>query len=255
MSTTPDIETWIAAGVEAGHAPDALLREMCRGGWDEMQALQLIESTLSRRLKEMNLPLSRDLIDQLPCFPHRSRQFLTSDECEYLLNFSESPAAEFGVLKGDKDYWAGRTLLPDAINDSKVTSALRRIHARVVTTTEQLLTRYVQNCPPLYADVINFARWPAGYALEPHADRENPDGSTHPYPWREFAAVIYLNTDFTGGEIYFPHLGITLTPEAGSLVIFPGSLRFLHGVTAVTRGVRHTLATFLTFDEEKEYLF
>jgi hypothetical protein len=34
--------------------------------------------------------------------------------------------------------------------------------------------------------------------------------------------------------------------------VFPGTLDYLHGVRPVTHGMRHTLASFLTFDQAHE---
>jgi predicted 2-oxoglutarate/Fe(II)-dependent dioxygenase YbiX len=67
--------------------------------------------------------------------------------------------------------------------------------------------------------------------------------------------VIYLNDDYEGGEIYFPNLSLELKPLPGTLITFPGTLRYLHGVRRVTGGMRHTIASFITFDESKRYDF
>jgi predicted 2-oxoglutarate/Fe(II)-dependent dioxygenase YbiX len=48
---------------------------------------------------------------------------------------------------------------------------------------------------------------------------------------------------------------LELKPKPGTLVVFPGTLKYLHGVRAVTKGMRHTIASFLTFDASKEYRF
>lgn len=37
---------------------------------------------------------------------------------------------------------------------------------------------------------------------------------------REAVALIYLNDNFLGGETYFPHLGIKITPKKGSMSIW-----------------------------------
>ena len=61
---------------------------------------------------------------------------------------------------------------------------------------------------------------------------------------RRLALSINLNTDFEGGELYFPEYSTDLyRPEAGSALVFSGSL--LHGVKPVTSGVRYALITFL----------
>jgi len=96
----------------------------------------------------------------------------------------------------------------------------------------------------LWADTINYAAWRPGDQQLPHADGENPDGSEHPYPWRQVGCVLYLNSDYRGGEIYFPQQDITVKPDPGTLVWFPGTSEYLHGVKAITEGFRLTIASF-----------
>lgn len=62
--------------------------------------------------------------------------------------------------------------------------------------------------------------------------------------------MIYVNKQ-NFGEIYFPRIGIKFKPEPGTMFLFPGTLKYLHGVKKITTGVRHTVATFLTFDNDK----
>jgi hypothetical protein len=103
----------------------------------------------------------------------------------------------------------------------------------------------------LYADTFNLVRWRVGDRQEPHADAENPDGTPHPYPWREYACMLYLNSNFEGGEIYFPDYDIEIKPRPGLLVFFPGTLEYLHGVREITEGVRYTVGCFWTTDYTK----
>jgi len=198
---------------------------------------------------------SRAEIDALPIFPLTVEDFLHKDECRELLDFLSSDHADFGSFDLTADYWSGRTLTPDRLTQNPVLDSFRGIRDRVVNLLHANLEVHLGPQPPLFADLVNFARWPPGYELHPHADSENPDGVPHPFPWRDFASVIYLNDDYEGGAIYFPNLNIELKPRPGTLITFPGTLRYLHGVRCVTSGMRHTIASFITFDESKRYDF
>ena len=104
---------------------------------------------------------------------------------------------------------------------------------------------------PLYRDIFQFVRWNVGNELwPPHADAESTDGTPHPFPYRNFAAMTYLNTDYEGGKISFPNFD-NFCPEIkpGMLVSFPGTLDYLHGVSKVTSGTRYTIASFFTFNQ------
>lgn len=100
-----------------------------------------------------------------------------------------------------------------------------------------------------FCDIFQFVRWREGESLlPPHADAENPNGDPHPFPYRNYSAVIYLNDDYEGGEIFFPNFNLIPRLEKGDLVIFKGTMDYLHGVTEVTQGTRYTLVSFYTHE-------
>jgi len=86
--------------------------------------------------------------------------------------------------------------------------------------------------------------WREGDYQPPHADKENVNGSDHPYPDNDIASLMYLNDDYRGGSIFFPNQKIQIKPEAGSAIFFPGDKYYLHGVSKVTRGQRFTIPCF-----------
>ncbi|CAC5367426.1 P3H1 [Mytilus coruscus] len=75
----------------------------------------------------------------------------------------------------------------------------------------------------------------------------NPSGYVH----RDFSSLLYLNGDFEGGEFFFAHKNwstqISIKPKCGMIVGFD-SAEF-HGVKAVTKGRRCTLAMWYTLDK------
>jgi hypothetical protein len=61
--------------------------------------------------------------------------------------------------------------------------------------------------------------------------------------WSGHLAILaYLNDDYDGGYLYFPEFDYYIKPNPGDVVIFPGSLYYVHGVSTVTSGVRYTLS-------------
>jgi hypothetical protein len=65
-------------------------------------------------------------------------------------------------------------------------------------------------------------------------------------PLVAYAAVMYVNGDFNGGELHFPTIDVRFKPEAGNLIIFPSADEYLHGVTPVEAGpVRYALPAFV----------
>lgn len=98
---------------------------------------------------------------------------------------------------------------------------------------------------PIFTDILCFNRWRVGDMQHPHADEDNGFG------WRKFGCVLYLNDEYEGGNIYFPNKNLSIKPKANTLAFFPGDKEYLHGVEAVTSGIRYTLSTFWTYDFTK----
>lgn len=186
------------------------------------------------------------------------KNFITKEELEIVNSTIERLNA--ANAWGTHDYgWNGRIINPfvlrghsDAysadISDKKCLEVLVDIRLRV--RDHILTTREFSG--PIYADMLQLVRWLPGNDQMPHADSQHENGLPHPYPWREQASVIYLNDDYEGGEVYFPHHGIDIKPEPGMLATFPGTTEYMHGVRAVKSGTRYTIASFWTTDISKK---
>jgi hypothetical protein len=144
-------------------------------------------------------------------------------------------------------YWHSRIAHANQLEDvgtrDRLVAIRKRVRAEIVGAYH--LTR------PIFADTLQIVRWPEGYEQHPHADSENPGGVEHPYSWRSYASLIYLNNDFEGGRIYFPNQRLAPAIKPGMLVFFPGTLEYLHGVSKIISGERYTVASFWTFDPER----
>jgi hypothetical protein len=62
---------------------------------------------------------------------------------------------------------------------------------------------------------------------------------------RDLSVVYFLNDDFTGGQLFFPELDLTVEPAAGTLVCFPSDHNYIHGVQPVISGHRYTVVTWM----------
>jgi hypothetical protein len=51
-----------------------------------------------------------------------------------------------------------------------------------------------------------------------------------------FTIVIYLNDEYDDGELYFNNFELKIKPKAGSVVIFPSTLPYLHQSLKITKG-------------------
>ncbi len=82
------------------------------------------------------------------------------------------------------------------------------------------------------------ALYEEGSFMYPHKDVENDTETV--------STVIYLNGDYTGGELSFPEIedGYTYVPEKYELIYFPTP--FLHGVNPVKSGKRYIITIAYT---------
>jgi hypothetical protein len=61
---------------------------------------------------------------------------------------------------------------------------------------------------------------------------------------RVFGAVMYLNSDFKGGRTFYPDYDLEIEPVPKRLIIHPGTIDYIHGVTEIESGMRYTVSAF-----------
>jgi hypothetical protein len=87
-------------------------------------------------------------------------------------------------------------------------------------------------------------RMQPGVELKSHTDQ-------HTDPSIKYATIVYINDDYVDGELFFPNLDISLKPNPGDLLFFPGDQKHEHGVRHVGEGpIRYVLVGFV---KEKDH--
>lgn len=82
-------------------------------------------------------------------------------------------------------------------------------------------------------------KYDPGKEIVSHADRKKGDKS-HTFDW---TVLIYLNDDYTGGELYFDDLDISISPSAGSIMFF--STDELHTAKKVLAGNKYFIFLYI----------
>ena len=101
----------------------------------------------------------------------------------------------------------------------------------------------------LYLEALFIAMLRRGGFHPSHADNERPEQNEwvpNHTSQRDYSAILYLNSEFRGGELQFDGLGIRIAPKGGLLVAFPSHHGFVHGVSPVVRGRRYSIALWFT---------
>jgi len=179
-------------------------------------------------------------------FPFVFENISNQEDLKKIIDYLDNHNEDFGELS-ETDYWKGRTLFYYDIKDKDVQKIMTYSLKNIIDLLQNELDREV------YCEHFSIAKWPTGYDLEPHGDAENPpEFPPHPYPWRDFGTVTFLNEDFTGGILHYPNKNIEIKPKKGYSAVHLGSAEYLHGVTKITSGNRYTIASFLTYDQSKK---
>ena len=111
---------------------------------------------------------------------------------------------------------------------------------------------YREICVPKYNcefkgyDPCQFLGYPVGGHYVEHNDAETFDrGKWRRIAERDVSFLFYLNSEFGGGELEFPELGLTIKPKKGMMIAFPSYKEFAHKVHPVTWGHRYTLVSWV----------
>lgn len=90
----------------------------------------------------------------------------------------------------------------------------------------------------MYHEPYNMLRYRGGQEYKAHSD-----GGTDTA--RSISAIVYLNNEYTGGEIEFVNFGIKIKPEPGMLVLFPSNFAYKHIAHPVVEGTKYAIVTWI----------
>lgn len=116
---------------------------------------------------------------------------------------------------------------------------MKSLRFKLQQLAEKLFSRDLKNLS------LSAHKWLEGAFADYHSDNTELDGT--PNAWREnkLVTIIYLNDDYSGGELVFRDHQIKIAPKTGTVVVFDVGIDNVHGVTEVSAGNRWTmLASF-----------
>lgn len=120
---------------------------------------------------------------------------------------------------------------------------------------------YKQTDQFVVPEMINLAKWDIGGLQKPHLDTYSNAEMMHdmvdPNPSREWTAITYLNSNYEGGETFFPpsdYNSVTYTHkgQACEMLLFQG-IYHPHGVTPVRRNARYTIAMWFSTNPDRMF--
>jgi hypothetical protein len=179
--------------------------------------------------------LSKEELDQVLDIIHRTPE---SDwYIEYLSNLKRFCLEKFGRDDVDNLVAEGKFEITQGWEDKNLNIHLEPIYKTIYQRLDKLVLE-----ADISLNLSGFAtiqRMQKGVELKSHTDQ-------HTDPSIRYAAILYLNDNYSNGELFFEKKGIDLRPKPGSLLIFPGNEEFEHGVRHVGEGaIRYVLVGFI----------
>lgn len=86
---------------------------------------------------------------------------------------------------------------------------------------------------------ISISKYKTGAFMGGHVDDYGEEGAVP-----IMSAVIYLNSDYEGGELHFPGQDVLIKPKAGSVIVFPSKEPFYHESLLIRTGVKYMVSAF-----------
>lgn len=216
-------------------------------------------------------PLHLDCMKQARIFcPHMRRTKETEFEYgtykELKSNFNNSLQY---ILKGEKMENNVVKVIDNFITDEQCLTIKEYMDSQtdpnywILNNTRQMIVNAeAQEIKPIIEEIINkvknvvgnddiflseymLSRYNPGFAMSVHTDIE--DGREHYF----ISAVVYLNNDFTGGDIVFPAVNFRHSPKMGQIALFDSDGdNTYHGVETVTSGIRYAMPLWFTNNKD-----
>jgi hypothetical protein len=167
--------------------------------------------------------------------------FLTKEECKYLLDEVVRTAGEYGkpFFRGSGLYSIEDIEVGTQLADVDPTGLLKLIIDKVehyYKSTHEMHGEFVFN--RIYGNIMD-----VGAYLPYHRDEDpNPEG-VYDGKKRSHVCSLLLNDDYEGGELVLGDDMVALKPKPGSLVLFPGYY-VPHKVNKITKGSRVNILVF-----------
>jgi predicted 2-oxoglutarate/Fe(II)-dependent dioxygenase YbiX len=183
--------------------------------------------------------------------------FASLEDCKVLSDYLDSTSDIWNI--GAKsvhyiDYLGEEHDGKSQVEDEAVINTSRKLAKQVQAYIEEVyLPKFnIEKFKLANARGLELIKWREGVELPSHADG-SPNAPE--YPLMSFGTLIYLNEDYSGGEIGFDDFDLAFTPKIGSLVIFPNHM--IHHVKLVLpkqgkdTASRYTLPMFWVYTKDE----
>lgn len=129
---------------------------------------------------------------------------------------------------------------------NELNAELHEVYEEVFQTLKKCVDDYARywGISVNFYEIFNFVKYEGeGKHFRIHAD----DGPMYKCA---VSAVIYLNDDYEGGEIYFPRLDkISVKPGYGDIAIFPSNYAYEHASLPIKTGTKYCVVVMMDIND------
>jgi hypothetical protein len=152
---------------------------------------------------------------------------LSEEEHKQLLDYA------LAVDSWETQPWGVKFVVP-----AEMPRAIVQILDKVFANAHEKCTHvYNAKLYPFKKNQVPLIKFENGYRMNEHADTAG-----------DFAAIYYLNDNYSGGEIHFMDHGLKIKPKANSFVTFPSNSDYWHEVLENTGAERYSATLWFKFD-------
>ena len=172
--------------------------------------------------------------------------FISEEDAEKLMLFFEDPDQPWSMSAFFESY--AMSIMPEdpileryGLPRDYLGTLASRMHKAVEAAHERQLKSVSSHAQ----------KWQVGAFAPFHSDNTDMEGNASAWERSKLVCLLYVNDDYTGGELNFRDHDIMLKPKARQLVTFPGGIKNVHEVKIVEGTTRHTIGAFWDYIESE----
>jgi Rps23 Pro-64 3,4-dihydroxylase Tpa1-like proline 4-hydroxylase len=175
--------------------------------------------------------------------------FLSEEECKSILSYWEYKQNQGRLLWNPISFYESYAFgFEDADEDLKQfnlpSDYFSQLKDKIQKATEEAHNRPVKEVS------YHAQKWIPGAFASFHSDNSS-NGEYNAFERSKIATFLYLNDDFSGGELKFKDDPITIAPKRGMLATFEGGHENEHEVRVVEENDRFTIGSFWDYAESE----
>ena len=174
--------------------------------------------------------------------------FLPEEDYTVLRNYVETTD---GWQKMNNPLWNKRVV--NVFNIDPGQKQVLNIISKLHLLTKNEIKGKLNPQEEVHSDTIQFQRTFVQPDQPPHSDSTGNNGEDNGTSHRKFSSLLYLNDEFEGGNLWFPNQNIEVIPKPNTLILFPATFEYMHGVKAVTNGIRYSILEFWTYNDKNTF--